>query len=402
MFFIIKEIQVKNMNLIRMFITLFFSVYFFVSQAGQSAIASFNQELLNALAHSFESSDTVKYKAINHLLSKYKRPFTVLEVGATNGFFSFKGAQDYPASVFAMIEGFRDSNMHYSNQLYDDCRKNRALKNIILLRRSFTIENLEHLATCEHFDVVFGFNILHQFGSQWQRYADAVLKLGDNVFIEVSIKSRGYDEELLEAIENYLIKNGGIVINENRSEKTKLYLFAKNKTSISRKYWVADENTRRQLKIISNFEHKFIVKSHKNYTRISPWIPGINLLTFKMMNGKYPRIRTLKRIIKTFANVDHPDPFIWNLVLQGTKVELIDWDPIAILKFDPFKCAKFNLLALSLNDQQTIKQYILQFNKEREKYTKCDLNILLDRILEKMADQMEFGDFEFDDGDIKE
>jgi hypothetical protein len=325
-----------------------------------------------------------KINAIEKFLSHYKRPFTVVDVGARDGYLSFSAAAQNPQSVFTIIEGFEDG--YYSNDLFHACNKKKELKNLILLRKSFTLENLVHLSTCEHFDVVLGINILHQFGAEWQNYAQALLRLGDHVIIDVPTKSNArYDRQLSISLENFIVVNGGKVIFEDLADKTKMYLISKNKTSISRKYWVADVNTRRQLKVISNFEHKFMVKSHMNYTRISPWIPGINLLTFKMMNGKFPRIRTLKKIVKTFDTVDHPDPFVWNLVVQGSHIALIDWDPLAVLKFDPAKCAKFNVYALSLYDPLEIKTYILQFNNEREKYTKYGTGQFLDRILESMS-----------------
>src|SRR5437870_4571628 len=41
-----------------------------------------------------------RFSRINRIFNRYKRNFTVLDVGAAQGYFTFRGAELYPESVF--------------------------------------------------------------------------------------------------------------------------------------------------------------------------------------------------------------------------------------------------------------------------------------------------------------
>ena len=48
---------------------------------------------------------TTRYRIIKNILDQYKRPFTMLDIGASQGYYSFKTAYDFPKAVCVMIEG---------------------------------------------------------------------------------------------------------------------------------------------------------------------------------------------------------------------------------------------------------------------------------------------------------
>ena len=50
-----------------------------------------------------------RYEAIKKVLDKYKRPITVLDIGASQGYFSFRIASDYPS---VCGDSFRGSILH--------------------------------------------------------------------------------------------------------------------------------------------------------------------------------------------------------------------------------------------------------------------------------------------------
>ncbi len=116
-----------------------------------------------------------RYEVLRPLLDSFKRPFTVLEVGANNGYFSIKIAEDYGATC-VMVDG--------TDRLKKICELNSKRGNFIYLKKYITAEELELLAKKEHFDVVIAFHVLHHQGKNWKRFANALLKLGDNVVIE--------------------------------------------------------------------------------------------------------------------------------------------------------------------------------------------------------------------------
>ena len=63
-----------------------------------------------------------------------------------------------------------------------------------------------------------------------------------------------------------------------------------------------------------------------NTHQVSDWIPGINLLTFKMCQGAYPTPEMLKEELSVIRDPSHNDWMINNMIVQGNKIELIDYN----------------------------------------------------------------------------
>jgi len=101
-----------------------------------------------------------RYTIIKKVLDKYNRPFTMLDIGASQGYYSFRTAYDYN-SVCVMIEGNNNEYPLTGDQLLHLCKCNTSLDNIILFQKPIVIADLQHLSECEHFDVILAMNILH-------------------------------------------------------------------------------------------------------------------------------------------------------------------------------------------------------------------------------------------------
>jgi 2-polyprenyl-3-methyl-5-hydroxy-6-metoxy-1,4-benzoquinol methylase len=99
-----------------------------------------------------------RYETLRPLLNQFKRPITVLEIGADNGYFSFQIAKDYDATC-VMIDS--------SNRLKKIYEANFSLKNIVYLQKLVDATDLNQLAKTEHFDVVLCFHVLHGFVAQF-------------------------------------------------------------------------------------------------------------------------------------------------------------------------------------------------------------------------------------------
>jgi len=234
-----------------------------------------------------------RYKALKPILDLYKRPISVLDLGASQGYFSFKIASEYDA-VCVMVENGYNNTWKTNQQLFELCRLNTELDNIIFCQKRITVEELEQLARCEHFDVVLAFNIIHHFGSKWKRVADAVLSLGDNIIIEtpsIDDKLLGRSERV-RGLNKYLVSHNGIIICEvprhtNPSSKGKMYWVeqTKNKELCSGQFIVS-----------SNYVEKTL--SNEIRPNVEFYCgPGINFATFTMLNGVYPEKDKLEEII---------------------------------------------------------------------------------------------------------
>ncbi len=94
------------------------------------------------------------------------------------------------------------------------------------------------------------------------------------------------------------------------------------------------------------------------------WLPGINLLTFKMCNGVYPSIDTIKDRLSTLKSSTHTDWLINNMIIRGSELSWIDVDDLSRSAGAPLKPRLFSdtvLMAhqefLGLEDTQKIEHY---------------------------------------------
>lgn len=271
----------------------------------------------------------IRFPNIKKILDNYKRPFTVLDIGASEGYFSIRIATEYDCTC-VMIEG--DKTL----LLPEICRLNKSCKNLIVLEKFITPQDLKELGDCEHFDLVLAFNVIHQMKDAWKETVDNLLTLGDYVLIETPpVECRtAANKELLPLIEEYLSQNkkGHVVAKVPRygrpglpssdQKYSNVYLFEMSKSVLNKPTWGSPNI--RFYAVNSNFNEKTLYKPRINKT--IPWKKGINLWTFKNMNGVYPSKEVIHQEIKRLSGFMHGDFLPWNMVIQGNNLELIDWE----------------------------------------------------------------------------
>jgi hypothetical protein len=131
-----------------------------------------------------------RYELIRPILDLYDRPFSLFDLGAAQGYFSFRIAHDYPHSSCVMAEA--NDTSYYSrhgDMLYDLCLKNHDLKNISFLNRKMDLSDLSFLNQREHFDVVIAFLVVHLMHERLQeqiKIIESLLDLGENLILEVA------------------------------------------------------------------------------------------------------------------------------------------------------------------------------------------------------------------------
>ena len=306
-----------------------------------------------------------RYKAIVPLLDKYKRRFTVLDIGASQGYFSFKIAENYNASV-VMIEGNYSPEWHVAEDLYTICNKNTHLDNVIFLHKHLSVKNLENLAECEHFDVVLCLNVVHHFGDDWKRAADAIFKLGDHVIVEsppVTDKVFANNKNI-HGLEEYLTEHNGQIIAQtprhtDTSALSLMRLFNTPKTYIKRKQWYYGTNAHDsgvEYRIESNFENKVFIKHNDKEEIVRPWHAGINFMTFKALNGVWPNNNILIDKLIDYVDIQHGDLMPWNLILDGSQFHPIDDED---LTFDRSYALLLTLKFAQLFEEKELHNYVL-------------------------------------------
>lgn len=130
-----------------------------------------------------------RYNILKPLLeSLEKKDFSVLDVGAGQGYFSFKIANDFPKARCYMIEHANKSYDHHARMLYQLCLLN-DLSNVTFFHKEISVPVLENLNHQAHFDVVLALLVVHQIEDSMEVRKAAIenlFKLGDHVVLEVS------------------------------------------------------------------------------------------------------------------------------------------------------------------------------------------------------------------------
>ncbi len=132
-----------------------------------------------------------RYNVIRPILDLFERPFSVLDLGAAQGYFSYSISRDYPHSFCVMIDANVPlfSYSQHGDMLFDLCKLNAHLDNICYLNKTITLPDLVFLNQNEHFDVIIAFLVVHLMYTDLKdqiQVIENLLDLGDNLILEVA------------------------------------------------------------------------------------------------------------------------------------------------------------------------------------------------------------------------
>lgn len=218
------------------------------------------------------------YEQIKQLLDHYQRPITILALGNIDPLLSWYITKQYNCS-YIMLNDQTTSPMWLT--------KNRD--NVIILDKKVTLQDLTELALCEHFDVVIAAE-QNRIEDVNQNELTAALALLGDYLIE--------------------LKSGTLLLHNT------------HKNILTKPTWGSPN--KRFYPVQSTFTQKTIYKPRIHKT--IPWIKGINLWTFRNLQGSHPQQKIIHDEIKRLSAQPHLDFMPWNMVIQGTNLELIDWD----------------------------------------------------------------------------
>lgn len=267
-----------------------------------------------------DSVSVYRYDAFKKLIKQYRRPFTMLELWAGKGDVSFAVAKKYKA-VCIMHEPKN------GQELFERCESHSELTNLVLLARELTVNDVARLGECEHFDVTVVQDITKQFASGWKEAIDALLTLGDHLIIQTPAA----DSPLKNEVEAYLFGKGGTKLAQApahlKNRVGDVYHFERTKKYLVRRRWdYAKAQKIGEYTIKSSFTEKTLIKEKERPKGLSitTWHPGMNLLTFKKLNGIYPTKEMIRDMIKPMATIQHNDLRIFNIIMQGKNLVPID------------------------------------------------------------------------------
>jgi len=259
-----------------------------------------------------------RLELLRPVLSRYQRRFAVLDLGAgiNHPTLGYEIAQEFDAVVVEVEKDWKPVEP--------------IGKRTMVLKHAFTVPDLVKLSECEHFDVVLAFNFIHWFDAEWQAAADAVLGMGDYVFVQIPTEA---DQEApgyayVEHMQGYFQQQAewlGSTSQFPRHPPRPIYLRGNGVKRLTRTNWDA---LQADADIVVYSTHKLAQGSfqHKTPREHRCWVPGINLWNFCRLGGVLPSAEQVQEMLCSLVLPDkkHGDIQPWNMILDGERLHLID------------------------------------------------------------------------------
>ncbi|MDC0605379.1 class I SAM-dependent methyltransferase [Nitrosopumilus sp.] len=298
-----------------------------------SKIDTYNDVRINGETVSSGYRDSEKrYDEIFQFCKKFNRPISVLDLGAAEGYFTFRLSEDF-SGVFVAVEN------NPQRKLLELCIKNNN-HNILLLDKQMNHKHLKHLKEVQHFDIVLALNIIHHFEEPFQDILETLVSMSSFCFMEhpnslednsTKNSHRLKTEKLkLEKFKPKLLNKNqsGLGNSSNQKLERDMWLLENTKSKTIDRGWRGSSKYNEQfgpnteINIKSNFDEINVDYSLREEKR--NWIHGIDLRTFLENNGVYPTNDEIIHLIDTM-NIDNAqDLGPHNLILNGKQLFPID------------------------------------------------------------------------------
>lgn len=201
-----------------------------------------------------------RYEAIKTILSSLPRNFKSLDIGASQGYFSFRMAEEFKARCTLIEDSYTITDVTWAtgDYLHYLCEQNSHLSNLTLLQKRVFATELKQLYTLEKFDVVLAFSVVHHMKKKSEEphetyidIIDALLQLAPVVLIETPVNTGDHTLFIQKILQE---KNGRLLYQSYRD--TLLY-----------EIYVFDRRTLYQTSSV---------------------LPSISMKTYRFFNGTYP------------------------------------------------------------------------------------------------------------------
>ena len=304
-----------------------------ISQSNISSVDTYNDIRINGktLSLGYRNSEK-RYSEIFKFCKKFNRPISVLDLGAAEGYFTFRLAEDFDG-VFVAVES------NPERKLLELCKKNNDPK-VLLLNKQMNLKNLKNIKEVQHFDIVLALNIIHHFDEPFQDVLETLVSMSSFCFLEhpnsleneSTKNSQRLDTEKLD-LEKFkpilLNKNpSGLGNSLNKKLERNLWLLQNTQSkTIDRGWRGASKYTEEfgpgnQISIKSNFNEINVDYGLRDEKR--NWIQGIDLRTFLEYDGVYPTNEKIINLIDNLKIKNAKDLGPHNLILNGEHLFLID------------------------------------------------------------------------------
>ncbi len=173
-----------------------------------------------------------RYEAIREVLETLPKSFKSLDIGASQGYFSFRMADEFVARCTMIEDGYPISNFVWNTAelLKYLCEQNCHLKNLSFLQTQIFSDGLIQLGQQEDFDLVMAFAVIHHMKRNpledhevYLEVIDSILSLAPVVLIENPINTGEHTQYIRKALQE---REGKVIYQSTRGTLVyEIYLF---------------------------------------------------------------------------------------------------------------------------------------------------------------------------------
>lgn len=270
-----------------------------------------------------------RFDLIAPLLRRYKRRFTVLDLGAgINPYMAQRISREFDAVVVAIEQ--------------DEIAPEELAKfgpRALWLRKKMSVEDLRRLGECEHFDVVLALNFLHHQKTTEDAWRALVELIQMAAFVVIQTPHMNdfdscggaliptihitLDRYKREGVADYL---GESVQFYGHSPRPLYCVHGLANGELTSSSWTSPPACIKAF-IYSDFTGKTIeIKNDDGMKPLRPFIHGLNLWNFAQLNGQWPRKEQVLKLIHEFPlrQERHGDITPHNFLFDGAELHLID------------------------------------------------------------------------------
>ncbi len=125
-----------------------------------------------------------RYAAIEPILKTLPKQFKSLDIGASQGYFSFRMAHDYQARCTMLEDAYTTTSQIWQTGDYlKYLVEKNAYPNSFLLQQKFYAEELQSLASFEQFDIVLALSVIHHMKKFPEESNDAYKEVINSLFL---------------------------------------------------------------------------------------------------------------------------------------------------------------------------------------------------------------------------
>lgn len=258
-----------------------------------------------------------RYQVIKAILSRYERPFTVLDMGSSEGYFAFRICEDFPNATVVAID--RNPMMR------ELCEANEASRVLWIDRYISADEVRKYLLPAASFDVVLALSMWHRTEQPLEMY-QAIKDLGGILIGEYPGDGESmegllaYKPDAIPAakdVRRYWAEDSSYLVTVPMLQPA---------TSWVREMRIIDRSPSRDFTswmphhgnvvIRGDYKFKMAIISHTRSQWIEerPWIEGINVWAFLKLGGVWPSRKSLELMMSGLHLL--PDSRSCNVILN--------------------------------------------------------------------------------------